>query len=99
MISARHTLAKQTGCIDQQHPGMFEAGRISSSGEVFSASTNWREHLERMRVGDTQKLILTSYMKSIESLLAAEEELTDKILEIKHEEIELLAEHTRYWGS
>jgi transposase len=43
-----------------------------------------------MRVADTQKLILTSYMTGIESLLAAEKELTDKILEIKHEQIDCL---------
>lgn len=89
LISARQTLqSKRVALINSIRGCLKQEGyRLP---EKFFSHANWRGHLERMRVADTQKLILTSYMTSIESLLAAENELTAKVLEIQHEQIDYL---------
>lgn len=89
LISARHTLqSKRVALINSIRGCLKQEGyRLP---EKFFSQADWRGHLERMRVGDTQKLILTSYMSSIESLVAAEAKLTAKILDIEHEDIERL---------
>jgi transposase len=89
LISARHTLqSKRVALINSIRGCLKQEGyRLP---EKFFSRADWRGHLERMRVADTQKLILTSYMTSIESLLAAEAELTGKILAIEHDDIERL---------
>jgi transposase len=89
LISARHTLqSKRVALINSIRGCLKQEGyRLP---EKFFSHADWRGQLERMRVADTQKLILASYMSSIESLLAAEAELTDKILKIEHEDIERL---------
>lgn len=89
LISARHTLqSKRVALINSIRGCLKQEGyRLP---EKFFSRNNWRRHLERMRVANTQKLILTSYMTGVESLQAAENELTDKILEIEHEKIDWL---------
>ena len=89
LISARHTLqSKRVALINSIRGCLKQEGyRLP---EKFFSHADWRGHLERMRVADTQKLILTSYMTSIESLLAAEAELTARILEIEHEDLQRL---------
>ena len=89
LISARHTLqSKRVALINSIRGCLKQEGyRLP---EKFFSHANWRGHLERMRVAATQKLILTSYMTGIESLLAAENELTAKVLEIQHEQIDCL---------
>jgi transposase len=89
LISARHTLqSKRVALINSIRGCLKQEGyRLP---EKFFSRADWRGHLEHMRVGDTQKLILTSYMSSIESLVAAEAKLTAKILDIEHEDIERL---------
>jgi transposase len=89
LVSARHTLqSKRVALINSIRGCLKQEGyRLP---ENFFSHKDWREHLERMRVADTQKVILASYMSGIESLQAAERELTEEILEIEHEEIELL---------
>jgi transposase len=89
LISARHTLQSKRvalinairGCLKQ------EGYRLP---EKFFSNGDWRIRLERMRVAETQKLILTSYMTSIECLITAEAKLTDKIIAIDHEQIDRL---------
>jgi transposase len=85
LISARHTLqSKRVALINSIRGCLKQEGyRLP---EKFFSHANWRGHLERMRVAETQKLILTSYMTSIESLLEAEGELTDKIIEIENQD-------------
>jgi transposase len=89
LISARHTLqSKRVALINSIRGCLKQEGyRLP---EKFFSQADWQGHLERMRLEDTQKLILTSYMTSIESILAAEAELTGKILAIEHEDIERL---------
>ena len=89
LISARHTLqSKRVALINSIRGCLKQEGyRLP---EKFFSQADWRGHLERMRLEDTQKLILNSYMTSIESILGAEAELTGKILAIEHEDIERL---------
>jgi transposase len=58
--------------------------------EKFFQNTKWRDQLNRMRVGETQKIILTSYMESIGSLMLSEARITQAIIEYENKEIELL---------
>ena len=89
LISARHTLqSKRVALINSIRGCLKQEGyRLP---EKFFSQADWRGHLERMRLEDTQKLILNSYLTSIESILGAEAELTGKILAIEHEDIERL---------
>jgi len=86
LISARHTLqSKRVALINSIRGCLKQEGyRLP---EKFFGSGDWRMRLKRMRVGDTQKFILASYMTSIESLMAAESELTRKIIAIEHDQI------------
>ena len=89
LISARHRLqSKRVALINSIRGFMKQEGyRLPVK---FFQSPNWRERLAQVRVGETQKIIIESYMKSIEGLQTAEGELTEKIVEIKGKEIELL---------
>ena len=89
LISARHTLqSKRVALINSIRGCLKQEGyRLP---EKFFSQADWRGHLERMRLEDTQKLILNSYLTSIESILGAEAELTGKILAIEHVDIERL---------
>ena len=64
--------------------------QISSIGEClkqegcklakgFFSNVRWRNQLKRMRIGNTQELILEKFMESIEVMVKAESELTAKI--------------------
>jgi transposase len=89
LISARHRLqSKRVALINSIRGFMKQEGyRLPVK---FFQSPNWRERLAHIRVGETQKAIIESYMKGIEGLQAAEGELTEKITEIKDKKIELL---------
>jgi transposase len=58
--------------------------------EKFFQGVQWREKLGKMRIGKTQQKIIGSYMKCIEGLLEAEQELTQGIVAIESRDIELL---------
>lgn len=89
LISARHTLQSKRialincirGCLKQ------EGYKLPKK---FFQSDGWQIKLERTRLGDVQKAIIGSYMHSIESLIKAELELTEKILSIENSSIKLL---------
>lgn len=89
LISARHRLqSKRVALINSIRGFMKQEGyRLPVK---FFQSVNWRERLAHMRVGETQKVIMGSYMKGIEGLQTAEGELTEKIKAIKDKKIELL---------
>jgi transposase len=89
LISARHTLQSKRVALINSIRGVLkqEGYRLP---EKFFQRTNWRGHLERMRLADTQKIILSSYMTSIESLIKAEFELTRQIVGIENEDIKRL---------
>jgi transposase len=89
LISARHTLqSKRVALINSIRGFLKQEGyRLP---EKFFGNGDWRIRLERMRVGNTQKIILSSYMTSIECLVKAEAQLTDKIIAIEHDQIDRL---------
>lgn len=89
LISARHTLQSKRVALINSIRGCLKQEGYRLPEKFFNLG-DWRIHLERMRVGDTQKIILASYMTSIESLQAAEKKLTDKIIAIEHEQIDRL---------
>ena len=89
LVSARHTLqSKRVALINSIRGCLKQEGyRLPLK---FFGNKSWRQQLERMRVGKTQKLILASYMESIESLYKAESELTQKIVQIESKDIKRL---------
>lgn len=89
LISARHTLQSKRVALINAIRGLLKQEGYKLP-EKFFQNTNWREQLDRMRVGQTQKIILTGYMESIESLMLSEAQLTQAIIKFENEEIELL---------
>jgi transposase len=69
-------------------------GQIKQEGyslpEKFFQRGDWRERLEKMKVGRVQKVIIEQFMNSIESLETAEAELTRQIAAIEDKHIELV---------
>jgi len=56
----------------------------------FFQGMEWREKIEKLKIGEVQRLIVESYMKSVDQLLISEEEITARMLEMKDRRIELL---------
>jgi transposase len=89
LISARGTLqSKRIALINSIRGNLKQEGYKLPEG--FFKKEGWREQLKKMRIGDTQKLILGKFMDSIEGMIKAETELTSKILEIENRDIGLL---------
>lgn len=89
LISARHTLQSKRIALINAIRGMLKQEGYKLP-EKFFQNINWRDQLDRMRVGQTQKVILSGYMKSIESLMVSEGEITQAIIRFKNNDIELL---------
>lgn len=89
LISARHTIQSKRVALINSIRGMLKQEGYKLP-EKFFQNTNWRNQLERMRVGQTQKIILTGYMESIESLMRSEAKITQAIIKFKSRDIELL---------
>lgn len=89
LISARHTIQSKRVALINSIRGMLKQEGYKLP-EKFFQNTNWRDQLGRMRVGQTQKVILSSYMKSIESLMLSEAKITHAIIEFESKDIELL---------
>lgn len=89
LVSARRTLqSKRIALINSIRGCLRQEGYKPANG--FFKDKNWRGQLEKMRIGDTQKLILEKFMETIEAMNQAESELTSKILSVNHKDIELL---------
>ena len=89
LISARGTIqSKRIALINSIRGCLKQEGYKVSKG--FFQNINWRDQLKRTRMAGTQRLILEKFMESIESMVKAESELTARILEIEHKDIELL---------
>lgn len=89
LISARSTIqSKRIALINSIRGCLKQEGYKLPKG--FFSNDKWRDDLKKMRIGNIQKLILEKYMESIEGMVKAESELTARILEFKHRDIELL---------
>ncbi len=89
LISARHTLQSKRVALINAIRGMLKQEGYKLP-EKFFQNANWRDQLSRMRVGETQKIILSSYMESVENLVHSETKITQAIIKFENEEIELL---------
>ena len=84
LISARRRLqGKRVALINSIREQMKQEGY--SLPEKFFQRRDWRETLRGVQVGEVQKLIIESYMDSIEGLVT-----TEKIDTIEDDDIELL---------
>ena len=89
LLSARRTIqSKRIALINSIRGCLKQEGYKPAKG--FFSNKDWRDQLKRMRVCNIQKLILEKFMESIEAMAKAEMELTARILEIEHKDIELL---------
>ena len=89
LISARTSLqSKRVALINMIRGYMLQEGR--KLPKKFFERKDWKERLQRVKVGKATKLIITSFMTSIEALLASEVELTQQILAIEDKRLDLL---------
>ena len=89
LISARGTLqSKRIALINSIRGCLKQEGYRLPAG--FFKDKRWREQLKKTRLEDIQKLIVEKFMDSVEGIIKSESELTSRILEIEHEDIELL---------
>jgi len=89
LLSARQRLqGKRVALINSIRGQMKQEGH--SLPAKFFQGKHWREKLKGITIGEVQKLIIESFMESIDSLLISDEKLTEKIGTIKDKRIELL---------
>lgn len=56
----------------------------------FFGRRDWRDQLTKSKLGETTKVIIVSFMRSIEALLESEKELTKQLLEVEDDRLEIL---------
>jgi len=89
LVSARQTLqSKRIALVNSIRGMMKQEGYKLPKG--FFQDPEWTDRVKRLKIGQAGKAIITSYMNSIESLAASEQELTAQILEIEDKDVELL---------
>ena len=89
MISARSQLqSKRVSLINSIRGYLLQEG--IKLPEKFFSRADWRLRLEKAKLGHTTELIIANLMYGVECLQEAERELTEHILEIEDERIELL---------
>jgi len=89
LISARNTIqSKRIALINSIRGCLKQEGYKLAKG--FFKNEKWRDQLGKMRIGSTQKVILEKFRESIEGMAKAESELTVRILEVEHKDIDLL---------
>jgi len=90
LLSARQRLqGKRVALINSIRGCLRQEGY--SLPEKFFQGVQWREKLGKLRIGKTQKVIIESYLRCIEGLREAEQELTAAIVGIENEDIRLLS--------
>ena len=89
LISARHTLQSKRVALINSIRGCLKQEGCKVPRRFFQTA-KWREELEWMPIGETQRAIVSSIMNAVEALSRAEAELTLKIIKIENEDIKLL---------
>jgi transposase len=89
LVSARLALqSKRVAILNSIRGYMLQEGyRLP---EKFFQRHDWWERLEKVKVSETTKLIIGSFMKSIEALAEHEGELTSRLLSIDDKRLKLL---------
>lgn len=89
LVSAREQIqSKRIALINTIRAMMLQEG-IKLPVKFFQGM-EWREKIEKLKVGKIQRLIVESYMKSVEQLLMSEGEITSEMLKVKDKRIELI---------
>lgn len=89
LVSARSQLqSKRVALINTIRGYMLQEGY--KLPEKFFQGADWNVRLEKARLGDVTKLIIENLMYAIESLQAAEQELTEAITDVTDERLTLL---------
>jgi transposase len=89
LVSARGQLqSKRVALINTVRGYMKQEG--VSLPEKFFQRTDWKSSLGEKSLGDTQKLIVKSFMDGIDGLECAEKEITAKMTEIRDDRCDLL---------
>ncbi len=88
-VSARGQLqGKRVALINTVRGYMRQEGVLLP--EKFFQRSDWKNSLENHSMGETQKLIVKSFMDGIDALEHSEEEITKKMVEIQDNRCELL---------
>jgi transposase len=89
MLSGREVLqSKRVALVNGIRAMMLQEG--VSLPEKFFARLDWQERLEKARVSETTRKIISAYMHGICGLQAAEDELTEQIMAIKDDRLKQL---------
>jgi transposase len=89
LLSARQVLqSKRVALINGIRAMMLQEG--IKLPEKFFSRTDWHDRLEKTSISDATKLIIAAYMKAIEGLSSAEDELETKVVAIGDERIKRL---------
>jgi len=89
LLSARQVLqSKRVALINGIRAMMLQEG--IKLPEKFFSRTDWHDRLEKTSISDATKLIIAAYMKAIEGLSSAEDELEAKVVAIGDDRIKRL---------
>jgi transposase len=89
LTSARQTVQGKRIALSNSIRALLlqEGVRLS---EKFFGRTDWRDRLDRVAVSDTGRIVITAYMQAIDALQETEAELTEQMVAVKDERLELL---------
>ena len=80
--------SKRVAMINTIHGYMLQDGR--KLPKKFFDRRDWKEQLEKVKLGDGTRPVVGSFMTSIEALLTSEAQLTAQIVAIQDERLDLL---------
>ena len=89
LVSARGQLQSNRVALINTVRGYMKQEGVGLPEKFFQRS-DWKSSLGEKSLGDTQKLILKSFMDGIDALERSEEEITGKMIEIRDGRCELL---------
>lgn len=89
LVSARDQLQRKRVALINTLRGLIKQEGYHLP-EKFFQRIDWREQLEKKKLGKAQRSIFESFMKSIEILKESEEDITSEMMKIKDERLEKL---------
>lgn len=89
LISAREQLQSKRVALVNTIRGYMKQEGFKLPVKFFQ-HVGWKDKLNKFKLPETQKLILKSFMDSIDALRASEDEITARLVEIEDERLDLL---------
>lgn len=89
LISARENLMRKRVDLINSIRGYMKQEGVSLPSKFFQ-SKDWQTRLEKITVGNIQKIIIKNFMYALEQMMLAEEGLLEEIYKIEDPRIELL---------